>query len=318
MPEEILKEAGVSAGEIDVLEGSPPCASFSTAGNRSGDWGKVKKYSETKQRTDDLFWEFARIVDGIKPKVFVAENVSGLVKGVAKGYFKMIMKRLKECGYEVKCRVLDAQWLGVPQQRQRTIFVGVRNDLVERYDVHPCHPSPLPYRYSVRDALPWITKIVSGDPAHNKKPGSGWSRGSELDVDKPCLTVQQTEAVINGSSSTVEGDISKYAIGDEWDKVQQGTSSDKYLNLSKPHPDKPCGTITQLGGVASVASVVHPTEKRKFTIVELKRICGFPDDFKLSGTYAQQWERLGRAVPPPMMLSVARVIRTEILDKCVG
>jgi DNA (cytosine-5)-methyltransferase 1 len=61
--------------------------------------------------------------------------------------------------------------------------------------------------------------------------------------------------------------------------------------------------------------VTHPTERRKFTIAELRRICGFPDDFVLTGTYAQQWERLGRAVPPPMMRAVADTLRDEILRR---
>ncbi len=76
--------------------------------------------------------------------------------------------------------------------------------------------------------------------------------------------------------------------------------------------------MTQRGGDNTVASVTHPTERRKFTIAELKRICAFPDDFKLTGSYAQQWERLGRAVPPVMMFHVARVIRDAILFKLDG
>ena len=95
-------------------------------------------------------------MEGIKPKVFVAENVSGLVKGVAKGYFKEILSKLKECGYNVRTRLLDAQWLGVPQRRQRLFFIGVRDDL----GIEPAFPKPLPYRYSVRDACPWIGRAV--------------------------------------------------------------------------------------------------------------------------------------------------------------
>jgi tRNA (cmo5U34)-methyltransferase len=145
---------GMSGREIDLLDGSPPCASFSTAGKREAGWGTEKKYSDTTQRTDDLFFEFARILKDLQPKTFVAENVSGLVKGSAKGYFIEILKALKECGYRVSVKVLDAQYLGVPQMRQRTIFVGVREDL----GVEPRHPSPLPYVYTVRDALPWIVR----------------------------------------------------------------------------------------------------------------------------------------------------------------
>jgi len=74
--------------------------------------------------------------------------------------------------------------------------------------------------------------------------------------------------------------------------------------------------VTQLGGNSSVAGVTHLTERRKFSIAELKRICGFPDDYVLTGSYAQQWERCGRAVPPVMMAAVAATIRDRVLARC--
>src|SRR4051812_23563290 len=79
-PEDVLSTIKMQPGQLDLLDGSPPCASFSMAGKRSALWGKTKKYSETAQRTDDLFFEFARLIRGIQPKVFVAENVAGLVR----------------------------------------------------------------------------------------------------------------------------------------------------------------------------------------------------------------------------------------------
>src|SRR5262249_35052188 len=141
--------------ELDLLDGSPPCASFSTAGKREKGWGQVKPYSDTRQRTDDLFFEYARLLRGLRPRVFVAENVSGLVRGTAKGYFLQILRELKACGSGVQARLLDAQWLGVPQVRRRVIFQGAREDLGRE----PAFPKPLPYRYAVADALPWIKAV---------------------------------------------------------------------------------------------------------------------------------------------------------------
>lgn len=308
--EDILAATGLKAGELDLFDGSPPCASFSTAGKREAGWGKVKAYSDTKQRTDDLFAEYVRILNGLQPKTFVAENVSGLVKGTAKGYFLEILAALKASGYRVTCRVLDAQWLGVPQQRQRTIFVGVRNDL----NLEPVHPTPLPYRYSVRDALPWIVKV--------RKAGAfgeeSYVGADTVGADTVGASPTTGNNFNNGSGKVeVETDISRYAIGAEWERMgKAGTQSDKYFQLVRPALDSPCGTITQRGGDNIVASVCHPTEKRKFTIAELRRICAFPDDFVLCGSYAQQWERLGRSVPPVMMAAVAATIRDGILSKC--
>lgn len=300
--DDVLRLAGVGAGEVDVLEGSPPCAAFSTAGRRAEGWGQVRKYSDTKQRVDDLFFEFVRLVDGVRPKVFVAENVSGLVKGVAKGYFKEILRAMKAVGYRVEARLLDAQWLGVPQSRQRIIFVGVREDL----DRAPAFPRPLPYRYSLRDAIGDMTTVV----AH--RPDMGDSIAKDTSPVSPASTVL---ARARHATLTVEPetDISRYAVGAEWDRLAPGQQSEKYFDLVRPDERAPSPAVTASGGSTSTASVTHPTERRKFTIAELRRVCGFPDDFVLTGTYAQQWERLGRAVPPPMMRAVAETVRDEIL-----
>jgi len=341
-PQEILEVLGLDVGELDLFDGSPPCASFSTAGSREAGWGKVRKYSDSSQRTDDLFFEYTRLLAGLQPKVFVAENVSGLVKGTAKGYFIEILGHLKACGYRVACRVLDAQWLGVPQARKRTIFIGVREDLGK----DPVYPKPLPYRYTLRDALPWI--VASGGIRN-----TGFARNSMRSASQPTATIMAggaggmntsqfgVEAILTGDTGaavdqkdqafdpdqpcpTVLGtkpnqfavrslDMSRFAIGKEWDRLKPGESSDKYFNLVKPHPDQPCPTICASHGHPGIAGVTHPTEKRKLTIGELKRICAFPDDFVLTGSYAQQWERLGRAVPPIMMSHIAATIRDEIL-----
>ena len=158
-PHDILAATGLKVGELDLFDGSPPCQAFSTAGKREKGWGKEKTYEHgATQKNETLFDEYIRLLRGLQPKVFVAENVSGLVKGTAKGMFLQILAAMKASGYRVTCRVLDAQWLGVPQQRQRTIFIGVREDL----NREPVHPLPLAYRYSVRDALPNVTACGSG------------------------------------------------------------------------------------------------------------------------------------------------------------
>jgi DNA (cytosine-5)-methyltransferase 1 len=108
-------------------------------------------------------------------------------------------------------------------------------------------------------------------------------------------------------------DISRFAIGDEAARLAPGQQSEKFFNLVKPAFSEPCATITAAGGQPGIASVVHPTEPRKLSIAELRRICSFPDDFQLTGTFAQQWERLGRTVPPLMMKAIAETVRDKIL-----
>lgn len=304
----ILDALGMSVGELDLFDGSPPCASFSTAGKREDGWGKVKAYSDTKQRVDDLFFEYARLVKEVQPKVFVAENVSGLVKGTAKGYFLDILAALKACGYHVKARLLDAQWLGVPQMRQRVIFIGVRNDLA----LDPVFPTPLPYRYSVRDALPWIVK-------HGIHPPGTYTPQFVDSAARPAdalLTSVSSGSGLVHAYVEPESSMEGYAVRAACPTLREGESTYYGGRLWKPSIEKPSPTVTQIGGNPGAASVAHPTEKRKFSIAELKRICAFPDDFILTGSYAQQWERLGRAVPPVMMSWIAKTVRDEILAKC--
>jgi DNA (cytosine-5)-methyltransferase 1 len=326
-PREILDAAGLQAGELDLLDGSPPCASFSMAGKRQRHWGQVKSYSDSKQRTDDLFFQFVRLLRGLQPRVFVAENVSGLVKGVGKGFFLDILAALKDCGYRVEAQLLDAQWLGVPQARQRLFFVGTRFDLATK----PAFPAPLAYRYSVRDALPWIGAVECAN---------GFNGHAMASASVPAATVQSSRSVkvrtfkgsrsVNEPAPTVlshgrahtqsqmtieaEADMSRYSVGRELNKLGQGEQSTRYFQLTRASLSEPSPTITVEGKKAHAASVAHPTECRKFSIAELRAICGFPADFVLTGTYAQQWERLGRAVPPPMMAAIAATIRDRVLD----
>ena len=111
--------------DLDILDGSPPCAPFSMAGHREDTWGKQKKFAEGQkyQILDDLFFEFIKVADKLKPKVVVAENVEGLIKGAARGYVNEIIKGFNAAGYEVQMFLLDASKMGVPQKRRRVFFI---------------------------------------------------------------------------------------------------------------------------------------------------------------------------------------------------
>lgn len=278
---DILKDINMKRGELDLFEGSPPCASFSTAGLMEKGWGRTKTYSDSVQRSDDLFFEYSRLVGDLYPKVFIAENVSGLVKGKAVGYFREIIRDLKSKNYTVEARLLDASYLGVPQARQRVIFMGVRNDLVEKYGVKPVFPTPQKRRFVV-------SQIIEQNNVY---------------ID------QETEADIS---------LDRYAVGAEWDKTKIGSSSEKYFQLVKPALDKPVGTITATAGVVNAASICHPIEKRKFNLQELRAFQSFPEDFVLTGSYSQRVERIGRSVPPLMYKAVGEVMQKEIFEVING
>jgi len=265
-PEQILTEIGKAVGELDLLDGSPPCSAFSTAGAREKGWGKTKKYSDSEQKNvEDLFFEYIRILRGTMPKVFVAENVSGLAKGTAKGYLNEILRELRISGYQVSCKILDAKWLGVPQSRARAIFVGVREDLWRPEFHDKLHPAPKSSIVNLTDAFKGLTF-------------------SEIDK--------------------VETDIKKYSVYKLLQDVPMGGAHPKRFSLKKAHPQSYSQCITATNGSIGAANACH-WDNRAFTVSEVKRIMSVPDDYVLTGTYQQQVERLGRMVAPLMMKAVA-------------
>lgn len=250
---DILKATGLKPGELDVFNGSPPCQAFSRIGLRHAAWGSERTYEHgVKQRNEELFFEYIRLLRGLQPRVFVAENVASLTRGWAIGFFKIIMRELVDSGYAVRCKVLKSEWLGVPQTRERAIFVGVRNDL----GLEPAFPVPQPHRQSIRDALPGVARFVHDTNSPRFSAG-------EIPIDKPCPAIISTAA-----------------------------SSKHYK-------------VFDAGS----------NEARRFTIPELRALCGFPADYVLKGTYADQWARLGNAVPPLMMRAVAEVLRDGLFTE---
>lgn len=121
--------------ELDILDGSPPCSSFSMAGNREKDWGKEKKFREGQelQVLDTLFFDFIDLAKELQPKVVVAENVKGLLMGEAKQYVRKIYKAFDEAGYYCQHFLLDASKMGVPQRRERVFFICLRKDLAKPF-----------------------------------------------------------------------------------------------------------------------------------------------------------------------------------------
>jgi len=328
---DILAQTGLAKGELDLFDGSPPCQAFSTAGKRAKGWGTERHYEHgASQKNEELFFEYIRLLDGLQPRVFVAENVSGLLKGVAKGFFLEILAGLKGCGYRVSCRLLDAKWLGVPQSRQRAIFVGVREDL----GIDPVHPKPLPYLYSVRDALPWLIAAESSP--------TGFGAGS-IHVDKVAPAVSASGQAPWGGARVIQDESGQQSRGEVTDQpaptVRSGRAGTMFVASSDgrgagnehsyevvigndafnpkwgspeigPSPTIMAGGAH--GGSGEIRNVAT-AERRKFTIAEVKRICAFPDDFVLIGSYAQQWSCLGNSVPPVMMRHIAETIRDKVL-----
>ena len=117
--------------DLDILDGSPPCSTFSLAGLREDAWGKMKRFREgqAEQILDDLFFSFLDVVEELKPKIVIAENVKGLIIGNAKGYMNLILKRFSKLGYNAQVFLLNAATMGVPQRRERVFIIASKKDL---------------------------------------------------------------------------------------------------------------------------------------------------------------------------------------------
>ena len=269
-PEHIMSRIDKQVGELDLLDGSPPCSAFSTAGAKDKGWGKTKKYSDTEQaNVEDLFFEYTRILRGVMPKAFVAENVAGLTKGTAKGYLNEILRELRACGYQVACKILDAKWLGVPQSRTRAIFVGVRNDLWQPAYKSKLHPNPLSQIVKLQDAF---------------------------------------DGLVLTSKDKIETDMSRFKVLHLLKTLRPGETHHKAFTLVKASPDGPSPCIKATTGKIGARESYH-WDNRAFSVSEVKRIMSIPDDYILTGTYQQQVERLGRMVPPLMMKAIAENLK---------
>ena len=339
-PREILDAIGLRCGELDLFDGSPPCQAFSIAGKREKNWGKAKKYENgAEQCNENMFFEYIRLLNGLQPRVFIAENVKGLTIGSAKkmmGSFQddmfddqsnTILRQLINCGYNVEYRVLNAANYGVPQNRIRVIFQGIRKDL----KLKPVWPKPLKWVYSIIDACPWLdSNFKQQQGAFNanvscKRPiptilasqhnqfkityrAGGYSENSkniQINSNKPIntLTAQNSNFKV-----LVEG----YSPNIKPNKPGNNFSRNNLKSLDLPVNSITCQKSNING---SPAAIKDGDKYRKLTIEEAKRLGSFPDDFILVGTYANQWERIGNSVAPVFMKHIARTIRDEILNR---
>ena len=321
---DFLDASGLKVGEVDILDGSPPCSAFSVAGKlshniheeeridlfgnvtiekvsgkHSDGWNQTKNYSDGKtvENIEDLFFEFLRVAEEIKPKVIIAENVKGLTIGEAKTYFNKILNTFEEIGYEVVAKVLDSRYYGVSQTRTRVIFIAIRQDVLS--DV----------------GLNFMTlSTLFPDPSNIVIPVKDVMVGLEYDAEEvKYLTEKFTNtAYWKQTGSIMPVDPDKVLTGGDYHPKGH------HFNLKRVSQYAPAPTLTAMGSADTTAGAFHWIEPRKLTLGELKRIMSLPDDFKLTGKWNQKAERIGRMVPPLMMKAIATSVYEKVLEKYNG
>ena len=129
---QIMEMTGLKVGELDIMDGSPPCPPFSMSGTKKEGWNKEKTaYGMKQQNIEDLTWEMIRIAGEMKPKVIICENVKGLTMDYARDHLNRMVADFEALGYSTTYKVLNGIHFGVPQKRQRVFIVSVRDDVLD-------------------------------------------------------------------------------------------------------------------------------------------------------------------------------------------
>lgn len=260
-------------GKVDVVSGGAPCQAFSYAGKRLG-------FGDTR---GTLFAEFARCVRETEPKMFLFENVKGLLSHDHGRTFATILHVFQDLGYQVEYKVLNAAYFGVGQKRQRLIVIGVRNDLKDKIKFE--YPTPEDHMTVLRDVLQNVPESPYQPYSESKRKVMELVPAGGCWVDLP----EEVAKAYMGKSYYSGGGKRGMARRISW--------------------DEPCLTLTTSPSQKQTERC-HPDETRPFTVREYARIQSFPDDWKFEGSLSDQYKQIGNAVP----VELARRIGVQIVS----
>jgi DNA (cytosine-5)-methyltransferase 1 len=280
--------------DLDILDGSPPCSSFSMAGNREKDWGKEKVFREgqAKQRLDDLFFDYIKLAKKLQPKVVIAENVKGLVS--MKDVFEVIKKDFKNTGkgYRIYAKELFAPDYGIPQSRKRIFFIGISEEFIKRNKLN----------LTEEDLFPDIEFAKT----KNKYPKAKFFfkdlKEPELENNDLSQMYYSKAKYTKGTQGQIE--VNENGIAPTIRSEHHGNIEFRFLNKKN-------------GG-----KNINPKNKqRRLTIRECARIQTFPDNLKFvfdigskEGIAASDaYKLIGDAVPPLLAYKIAKKIEKIII-----
>lgn len=261
--------------KLDILDGSPPCSTFSTSGSREKGWGVDKKFREgqAKQVLSDLFFDYLDLVEALRPKVSIAENVKGMLFGNARGYTKMVVERYRELGYNVQVFSINGADCGVPQIRERVFFCALRDDITK-------------------------PKLVL-------KPTCEWVPLSEAFKGIKAPDIEELEYL--KLSPLLKNMWHKTRPGDSFvrARLREGESN-AFFSWRKLHPGVPAHTLS------ATPTLCHWESPRIMSSAECCRISTFPDDYEADNSKFSSYI-YGMSVPPFMTRAVAEAVRDQWL-----
>ncbi len=295
---DILKVANLQNGEVDVIIGGPPCQGFSVSGKRMIDDERNKLYKS-----------YVQIVSDIKPMVFVMENVPGLVRLFKGQVGEQVIEDFSNIGYVVQKKILSAENYGVPQQRKRVFFVGVRKDLADKgYSYH----YPIPYMGNGTNIPAWTCKDAISDldfVPDDVVLGEKLKYQIEPQNDYQIAMRNGSSEVLNHSvtlhNSRTKEIIAMVPDGGNYKDLPEELQSTRKVHIAWTRMDssKPCFTID-----TGHNHHFHYKENRVPTVRESARIQSFPDNFEFIGIKTSQLKQVGNAVPPLLAKAVGESV----------
>ena len=264
-------------GKIDFLSGGFPCQAFSYAGKGAG-------FNDTR---GTLFFELARAVKEIQPKVFMGENVKGLISHENGRTFETIKNTIAELGYTlVEPRVLRAIMYQVPQKRERLILIAIRNDIAQNVEFH--WPTPYHEVLTLRDAL-YKSVIYENDVPV--------SEGAQYPEKKKRVLAMVPQG---GDWRNLPEEVAKDYMGGSWLHGGGKTGMARRLSLDEPSLTLTCSPCQKQ------TERCHPLETRPLSVREYARIQTFPDNWAFQGSMSDKYKQIGNAVPVNLAWAVGR------------
>ncbi len=293
---DLEKTFGAYAGKIDVVIGGPPCQGFSQKGQRK----------TIHDERNFLFKYYVKVVELVKPKYFVMENVPNLLTAEG-GYFRKEIEELfNSMGYQLKMGVLNASDYGVPQNRRRAVIIGKRGGEA------PDLPKPRNITVTIWDAISDLAYLSSGEGAEEQE----YRNEPQSEYQK---MLRDGSAILRNHVATKHSDLALERLamippnaGKEVLPEEHLTKSIYSGTWTRMRKDEISVTITTRFDTPSSGKFTHPFLDRAITVREAARIQSFPDSFRFVGNKGSQMKQVGNAVPPLLAGAIAEVILNDL------
>lgn len=273
------EEFDIKKYELDLLSGGAPCQSFSYAGKRLG----------LNDIRGTMFYHYATFLEKLQPKMFLFENVKGLLSHDKGKTYETILSIFEDEGYIVQHEVLNAWDYGCPQKRERLITIGIRKDLIEKISFN--FPKPYNFRPTLRNV------VLDTNP-----PESDYSKYSPYKESVFKLVPP------GGYWKDIDQDVAK-----EYMKSCYYMGGGRTGILRRLSLDEPCLTVLTSPGMKQTDRC-HPLEVRPFTYRENARIQTFPDSWQFCGTLSEKYKQVGNAVPVTLAEEIGKEIFLSLIN----